>query len=70
MDHALDNLMPYVELYFSMFIDDWKTGKYEKYSDCPGYDGLKALVDAANKILKYMDEDTLKIRKMIEKEVM
>ena len=67
MDHAIDNLDEFVKVTFEFqFLKEWKSGKYKKYSECPSYPKLKALVDASNIMRKYLGWETLKIKNMIE----
>lgn len=66
MDHALNSLRPYVDVELRIFIKEWESNEYIKYSECPSYDSLKVLIDAANIIRKYMGIGTLTIREMIK----
>lgn len=66
MDHAIDALEPYLEWEWSMFIDEWKTGEYKKYSEAPSYQALKALIDASNILHKYMGWELISIRRRLE----
>lgn len=69
MDHVLNSLRPYLEVELRIFMEEWESGKYEKFSECPSYDSLKALVDAANIIRRFIGLGTLKIRCMMEEEI-
>lgn len=62
MDHAINALRPYYDVEMDMFIEEWKSGEYKKFSDCPSYHSLKALVDAMNCMKKYMGWETIKIK--------
>jgi hypothetical protein len=67
MDHAIDSLDPYVETTFEfMFLKEWQSGKYKKYSECPSYAELKALIDASNILRKYAGFERLSIKGMLE----
>ncbi len=66
MDHAIDVLEPYLEAEFSDFIEEWKTGKYKRYSEAPSYAALKALIDATNILNKYMGWELISIRGRLE----
>lgn len=66
MDHAIDSLRPYLEAEFDMFLEEWKSGKYKKFSDCPSYYAVKALIDATNCMHKYMGWQNLRLKDMVE----
>jgi hypothetical protein len=67
MDHAIDSLEPFVDATFSYeFLPEWQSGKYKKFSDCPSYAELKALIDASNIMRKYIGWERLSIKSMLE----
>lgn len=66
MDHAAERLEPYLDAEFSEFIEEWKTGKYKKYSEVPNYAALKALIDATNILRRYLGWDLVSIKKRLE----
>ena len=65
MDHAIDALYVYVDIEAEFFAEEWKSGNYKKFSDCPSYDSAKALVDATNIMRKHMGWTTLILKDFI-----
>ncbi len=53
MDHEIDALEVYRPYYVDSFVEEWKTGKYKKVMDCPGYTELKVITQAINVMKKY-----------------
>lgn len=53
MDHAMDYLSDYSSFDKDNYIDEWRSGKYKKISDCPSYWAVKAYCDALNILSKY-----------------
>lgn len=35
MDHVIDFIIDYMQMEKLEFIDEWRSGKYNKLSDCP-----------------------------------
>ncbi len=67
MDHAIESLQSFIDAVFDYdFLPEWKSGDYKKYSDCPSYAELKALVDASNIMRKYIGWQPLRIKDMAE----
>ncbi|AKN32418.1 hypothetical protein Ccar_16755 [Clostridium carboxidivorans P7] len=67
MDHAINSLEPFIKVTFSYeFLLEWQSGKYKKYSECPSYEELKALIDASNIMRKYLGWEPLSIKSMLE----
>lgn len=61
MDHAIDYLEQYMTMDKELFIEQWKSGQYEKLEDCPSYGEVKAYCDALRILMKqHYDEKVLK----------
>lgn len=54
MDHVIDFIIDYMQMEKEEFIDEWRSGKYNKLSDCPTYPYVKAYCDAIT-ILNRLD---------------
>lgn len=54
MDHVIDFILSYMDFEKEEFINEWKTGKYKKISDCPTYPYVKTYCDAIT-VLNRMD---------------
>lgn len=52
MDHVIDFILNYMSSDKDQLIDEWKSGKYEKMSDCPTYPYIKAYCDAVRSLNK------------------
>lgn len=46
MDHLIDYILDYMYADKEDFINEWKSGKYKKLSDCPTFPYVKAYCDA------------------------
>lgn len=46
MDHLIDYILDYMYADKEDFINEWKSGKYRKLSDCPTFPYVKACCDA------------------------
>lgn len=66
MDHAWNSLEPFYQAEAECFLEEWKSGEYKKWSDCPSYERLRAIIQAANIIRKYLGWDRLSIRDIIQ----
>lgn len=53
MDHAIEYLKEYMDMDENEFIREWKSGEYQKISDCPSYAEVKAYCDAINILVAY-----------------
>lgn len=69
MDHLLNAIQPFYEVEADMFLSEWKSGVYRKYSDCPSYESLKTIVRAANAIRNYLGWEQLSIKKLVFNEI-
>lgn len=54
MDHVIEYILSYMEMDVEAFQEEWASGKYEKISDCPTYNAVKAYCNAI-KALNIMD---------------
>lgn len=52
MDHAINALRPFLEITLQQVLEEWKSGKYKKLSECPNYNEAKAYVDAIRVLQK------------------
>lgn len=65
IDHVIDRIENDIEIEFQEFYKEWKSKKYKKFSECPSYGVLKALIDSSNILRKYIGWDRLSIKNMI-----
>jgi len=68
MDHVINAIKSHLEPRIDEFVEEWKSGKYEKISDCPTYLEVKLLTEAINHISKgwYEEKWAMTPRKIIE----
>lgn len=64
MDHLLNAMQPFYEAEAGIFLEEWKSGEYKKWSDCPSYESLKAIIKAANIIRSYLGWERLTIKNL------
>jgi hypothetical protein len=64
MDHVWNSIEPFYEAEAGIFLDEWKSGEYKKWSDCPSYESLKAIIKAANIIRSYLGWERLTIKNL------
>lgn len=65
MDHLIDKFENYIEFEFNQFYEEWSSEKYKKYSECPSYISLKAILDSVNILNKYMGWEMVSISKIM-----
>lgn len=65
MDHVIERIDADIEFDFEYLKEEWESKKYKKFSECPSYKGLKALIDASNILRKHIGWETLSIKKML-----
>lgn len=65
MDHLIESFEAHIDFDFNCFYEELQSGKYKKYSDCPSYARLKAIVDSVNILRKYIGWERLSIRDMV-----
>jgi len=53
MDHAISYLIEYMQMDKDEFIEEWKSGNYNKITDCPSYGNVKTYCNAINDMAKY-----------------
>ena len=61
MDHVINSLEPFYEVNLRIVADEYKSGAYEDFTECPTYKELKALVDAMNSLYEYVGWKELNI---------
>ncbi|AKA71230.1 hypothetical protein [Clostridium scatologenes] len=66
MDHLIDNFDIYIDSSFNDFYQEWKSGQYKKFSECPSYYELKTLLDSVNPLRKYIGWERLSIKDMLD----
>lgn len=66
MDHILNAIKPYYEAEVSQFLEEWKSGQYKKWSDCPSYDSLRTIIKAANIIRGYLGWSRLTVKELVQ----
>ena len=64
MDHLFNAMQPFYEAEAGIFLEEWKSGEYQKWSDCPSYESLKAIIKAANIIRSYLGWERLTIKNL------
>jgi hypothetical protein len=52
VDHAIDGLKIFFDITFEQLVEEWKSGKYKKLSDCPSYNETNAYRGAINFLVK------------------
>lgn len=52
IDHVINDIKGHLEPRVDDFVKEWKSGEYEKISDCPSYYEVKLLTEAINHISK------------------
>lgn len=57
MDHIINKIWMYSEAERSDFIEEWYSGQYQKLSDCPNYEAVKAYCKSINALNKYYQTD-------------
>jgi hypothetical protein len=69
-DHAINSLRTWFEIEYERLKTEWKSGQYEKLSDCPSFKVTYTYREALNVLIKgprFIDESQLK--KMIDEEL-
>lgn len=65
IDHLIDKFDVYIDSSFSDFYDEWKSGQYKKFAECPSYSELKTLLNSVNHLRKYIGWEALSTKEMI-----
>ncbi|MCT4686609.1 hypothetical protein [Vallitalea sp.] len=66
MDHVLNGMRSYYEVYRDLFIEEHRNNNYKKFSDNPYYDEVKALIDSMNILRKYLGWDNITLKQELE----
>lgn len=65
MDHVWSSIEPFYQAEAEMFLEEWRSGEYKKWSDCPSYESLRTIIKAANIIRDYLEWERLTIKNII-----
>ena len=65
MKELIDGFDVHIELEVKRVCEEFKSGKYSTYKDCPAYAALKNLVDGANFLRQQMNLKTLNIEELL-----
>lgn len=65
MDHIWNSIEEFYQVEAECFLEEWESGQYKKWSDCPSYESLAVIIKAANIIREYLGWDRLRIRDLI-----
>jgi len=60
MDHVLNSISSFYDVYLDEFMEYQREGKYKKLSDNPMYGEVKAIIDAMNILRKYLGWENYK----------
>lgn len=52
MDHTIDGLRVFYEISYGELVQEWKSKKYKKLSECPSYKETNAYREAMNVLVK------------------
>lgn len=66
MQGQIDGFDVHIELEVKRVCEEFKSGKYSNYRECPSYSALKNLVDGANILRQQMKLETLNIEELLE----
>ncbi|MGU9476598.1 hypothetical protein ACV31L_01145 [Clostridium perfringens] len=66
MDHLIDKFEPHIDWAWDFFYQEWKTGNYKKFSECPSYHELKTLLDSVNILRAYIGWERITIKEKIQ----
>jgi hypothetical protein len=61
LDHVLEAIRVHYEVYFDIYFEEHKKGKYKKLNENPYYKEIKAIIDSMNVIRKYLGWDPLRL---------
>lgn len=65
MDHVIDRIEIDMEIHFEEFCKELDSKKYNKFSECPSYGSVKALINSSNALRKHIGWELLSIKKMM-----
>ncbi len=66
MDHVLNSIASFYDVYLDEFMEYQREGKYKKLSDNPMYGEVKAIIDAMNILRKYLGWETIKLSEEVQ----
>jgi len=66
MDHVWNAIQPFYEVEASIFLEEWRSDEYKKWSDYPSYESLKTIIKAANVIRNYLGWSKLSIKNLTQ----
>lgn len=66
MDHVLNSISSFYDVYLDEFMEYQREGKYKKLSDNPMYEEIKAIIDAMNCIRKYLGYENIKLSEEVK----
>lgn len=66
MDHVLNSIASFYDVYLDEFMEYQREGKYKKLSDNPMYEEIKAIIDAMNCIRKYLGYENIKLSEEVK----
>lgn len=68
MDHVIDGIGVHLDARIAILAEDWKSGEYQKLSDCPAYGDCKAIVEAMHCIERhyYGQSQTPSVRELVK----
>lgn len=66
MDHVLNSIEVFYEVYLDEFIVEQKAKKYKKLSDNPYYTEIKTIIDSMNILRKYLGYDNIKLSEEVK----
>ena len=66
MDHVLESIEVFYEVYLDEFLEEHKCGQYEKLSNNPCYKELKTIIDSMNILRKYLGYENIKLSEVVK----
>lgn len=66
MDHLIEDFQVHIDWASRDFLEQWTSGKYKVYAECPSYYELKAIIDSVNILRVYYGWTRLTIRQIVE----
>jgi|GEM_PF-1287148 len=61
MDHVLEKIRSFYEIYLEDFLDEQQNGKYKKLSENPYYEELKALIASMNPLREFLGYEKINV---------
>jgi len=65
MDHLIDQFEAFIDCDFRCFKQEWKSGEYKKFSECPSFKSLSTTIKSVNILRKYMGWELITIKNML-----